>query len=538
VKGGLRQSMAWLHTWTGLLVGWLLLAIFMTGSTSYFQDEITRWMQPEIDGPRDTLAAADGAVAWLTTHQPGADSWSITLPGARAIAGSVYWEPAGGAEGDYASRTAAIDGLGHKVDVRDTLGGFLLYRLHFDMHYVPVIWARWVVGFCAMFMLVAIVSGIITHKKIFSDFFTLRTGKGQRSWLDGHNLAAVLALPFHLMITYTGLVTLASLYMPWGIAAAYAKPDQYYTEAFAIADPPTRSGRIVPMASIRDMVIDARKAWHGADPGYIDIALPGDANGTVTMLRGGGEAMSARGPTLTFSASTGRLLSPPPVDGGASATESVMIGLHAARYAPTVLRWFYFLCGLAGTAMVATGLVLWTSKRRLQLPDPARPHIGFRLVERLNIATIAGLPTGIASYFLANRLLPSGFAGRADWEAHCLFIAWGCVLFVACVLPVRRAWVVCHTIAAIAFAAVPVVNASTTQRDLIHSALRGDLVYVGFDLTMLGASAAFAFMAWKTHKSPQGLGGKRAGARRVLAASTHSPASGLSTDAQATSRSS
>ena len=31
MKQGFRQSMAWLHTWTGLLVGWVLLLIFMAG---------------------------------------------------------------------------------------------------------------------------------------------------------------------------------------------------------------------------------------------------------------------------------------------------------------------------------------------------------------------------------------------------------------------------------------------------------------------------------------------------------------------------
>src|SRR3546814_17474194 len=34
VKGGFRQSMAWLPTWTGLLLGWLLFAIFVTGTRS------------------------------------------------------------------------------------------------------------------------------------------------------------------------------------------------------------------------------------------------------------------------------------------------------------------------------------------------------------------------------------------------------------------------------------------------------------------------------------------------------------------------
>ena len=53
----------------------------------------------------------------------------------------------------------------------------------------------WIVGLAAMAMLVAIISGIIIHKKIFKDFFTFRPGKGQRSWLDGHNASAVLLLP-------------------------------------------------------------------------------------------------------------------------------------------------------------------------------------------------------------------------------------------------------------------------------------------------------------------------------------------------------
>src|SRR3546814_1216143 len=87
--------------------------------------------------------------------------------------------------------------------------------------------ARWLVGIAAMAMLVAILSGIVTHKKILADFFLLRFGKGQRSWLDAHNASSVLFLPFILMITYTGLVSLATHYMPWGIAANYADEGKF-----------------------------------------------------------------------------------------------------------------------------------------------------------------------------------------------------------------------------------------------------------------------------------------------------------------------
>ncbi|MET0504579.1 MAG: PepSY-associated TM helix domain-containing protein [Luteibacter sp.] len=512
VNGGLRQSMAWLHTWAGLLVGWLLLAIFATGTSAYFQDEITRWMQPEITGQRQPTVAAEGAIAWLGEHQPGADSWSIALPGQRAIASSVYWKPAGTQRASLRDNMITLDGDGHRVESRETIGGAFLYRMHFDLHYMPVLWARWIVGFCAMFMLVAIVSGVITHKKIFADFFTLRFGKGQRSWLDAHNLSAVLALPFHAMITFTGLVTLQSLYMPWGISAAYANKAAYNADAFGTETPPGRSGHLAPMAPIADMIRQARAAWNGAEPGYIDIVLPGDANSTVRMFRSGGDAMAARAKTLTFDAATGHMHPVPAAKGGASATESMMVGLHAGRYAPPLLRWLYFLCSLAGTAMVATGLVLWTAKRRVQLPDPARPHFGFRLVERLNIATVGGLPLAIACHFLANRLLPLRMVGRPDWEVHVFFIAWGASLVYACVRPPRRGWLEILSASAVAFAAIPLVNAATTDRDLVRSLWRGDWVFAGFDLTMFGLAALLGVAAWKLYKRPVAAAarGKRA----------------------------
>ncbi|WP_313644958.1 PepSY-associated TM helix domain-containing protein, partial [Pseudomonas sp.] len=48
MKEGFRQSMAWLHTWTGLLFGWLLFAIFLTGTLSYFKEEVSHWAKPEV----------------------------------------------------------------------------------------------------------------------------------------------------------------------------------------------------------------------------------------------------------------------------------------------------------------------------------------------------------------------------------------------------------------------------------------------------------------------------------------------------------
>jgi uncharacterized iron-regulated membrane protein len=500
VKAGFRQSMAWLHTWSGLLFGWLLFAVFATGTSAYFQEEITAWMQPEVHARvGEPAAATQAAAGWLRRTAPDSPSWFITPPGKRSAVTQVYWEPGPDTPAD-AKTQATLGGDGEKVAARETRGGNFLYRFHYDLHYMPVIWARWIVGVAAMFMLIAILSGIVTHKKIFADFFLLRLGKGQRSWLDAHNVTGVLVLPFYLMITYTGLVTLATQYMPWGIAANYPSADKFFEEAFPYATPPERSGKAVPLAPIASMMARASHEWGGRPVGYVRVINPGDATATVEISASRDDAMSARSSTLTFDGTTGKLAARQREPGGARTTEGVMIGLHIGRYAGDMLRWLYFLSGLAGTAMVATGLILWTVKRHARLPDPERPHLGFRIVEKLNIAAIAGVPIAIAVYFLANRLIPPGLAGRGDGEIRGFFIAWGAAAIWALARPAPRAWPELLAAAALLFAAVPLASALTTPRNLLASLAAGDSVFAGFELALLCLAAAFGWAARKASR--------------------------------------
>lgn len=94
------------------------------------------------------------------------------------------------------------------------------FELHYSLHAgMPGIY---IVGLAGMFMLVALVSGVIIHRRIFKDFFTLRpAANGQRARLDAHNLFGVLGLPFHLVLAYTGIVIFMVNYMPAGMQVAY-----------------------------------------------------------------------------------------------------------------------------------------------------------------------------------------------------------------------------------------------------------------------------------------------------------------------------
>ncbi|WDM67404.1 PepSY-associated TM helix domain-containing protein [Xanthomonas cucurbitae] len=508
MKQGLRQSMAWLHTWTGLLVGWVLLLIFMGGTASYYRDEISRWMRPEL--PTTTVSTATAlrsAEQYLRTHAADALSWNITLPDARTPVVSMYWQNPAPAAGEPAGRrpmygTAMIDpATGREIAARDTLGGEFFYRLHFDLHYVPVLWARYIVGFCAMFMLVAIISGVITHKKIFKDFFTFRPGKGLRSWLDFHNVSAVTALPYHAMITYTGIVTLMFMYLPWGIKARYGSEEmRFYDEsANRVAD--TRQAASTParMLPLEQFVERARRDLRGAQIGNVAVSLPNDAHAAVGVSQLA-TALSSNAPSILYDGTSGQRLQRSGAPGGASETRGVMVGLHIAHFAGPWLRALFFGSGLLGCLMVASGVVMWAVKERPKHLKAGRIGFGLRLVDALNIGTVAGLPIAFASFFWANRLLPVALDGRAAMEAHVFFAAWATALLAAFVWPRRAMWSWQLYLGAALLALIPLLNAVTTDVHLGVTLPAGQWALAGVDLVCLGLGVGLGIAGWRLQR--------------------------------------
>lgn len=504
---GIRQSMSDLHTWVGLLLGWVLYAMFLTGTVSYFKDELSQWTRPElarlVELPDPAVVAQRVADAF-DKIAPGTSQWSIRLPDARNNSAYAFWrtttrEPGqrGFAEGHFDPAT------GERVNARDTLGGDFFYRFHFQFHYMPVVWGRWLAGIAAMFMLIAIISGVITHKKIFIDFFTFRWGKGQRSWLDAHNVLSVFGLPFHAMITYTGLVTLMAMYMPWGGQVAIKTPaerQQMQAEISAFAQPGKPTGQKVPLASVTDMVRQAQERWGHDNVGRVNATHPGDAAARVIVTRGDPGRISMSPQYMEFDGTTGKLLQVRDHVGAAAETRGVLYALHLGRFSDTVTRWLYFIVSFMGTAMVGTGLVMWTVKRRQKLPDPQRPYVGFRLVERLNIASIAGLSIAMTAFMWGNRLLPTTLAGRSNWEIDMFFIVWAATLLHALVRPAKAAWVEQLWAASALLFFLPLLNAMTTQRPLWHSLAQGDWVFAGIDLMCWVLAALHAILAIRTSR--------------------------------------
>ncbi|MCX4195301.1 PepSY domain-containing protein [Methylobacterium organophilum] len=439
-------------------------------------------IQPELSaGAPDPAAAATRAGAFLRRTMPDAAGWSIKLPNAETSAVEVYWWPNFSGPFHHALLDPAT---GEPARVRDTRGGDFLYRFHFELS-LPPIWGRWIVSACAMVLLIALISGIVTHRRIFADFFTFRRDRSaQRGWLDAHNVVGVLALPFHLMIVYTGLVTLSATLMPWGMKAVYGDDIlRYYAEA-GLATPGTapvgRPGRPLPLGEI----VARAAAAGGEAPEVILVSHPGDAGATVTAYFEEPHGLAHLHPQIAYAADTGAEIARVGEAGAATRTGAVMAGLHEAHFAAAPLRLLFFLCGVMGAATVASGLVLWTVARAPKGADPE--GFGLRLVRFLNLGTIAGLPVGLAAYLLANRLLPDGLGARADWEVRAFFAAWVAAALAAALYPRQRAWSLALAVPACAFLAIAFVDAI----------LVGQQRFLAFDVALVAVGVTLGVGSW------------------------------------------
>ncbi|WP_038167351.1 PepSY-associated TM helix domain-containing protein [Verrucomicrobium sp. BvORR106] len=502
MKKTFRQSMAWLHTWTGLLLGWVLFAIMVTGTATYFRHEITRWMQPEMPTHAPDRATVNAGLTRLQEIASKAGRWGVELPDARSGAASIWWQEGLGRQGFKREVLPALDQAGPTPQVRDTRGGEFFYRFHFQLQ-LPHPWGRYLAGAAAMFMFMALISGIVTHRQFFKDFFAFRPGKNNpRTALDLHNVTAVLALPFYLLISYSALVIFMHMYLPWAEKVlpeekeAGSRPKAAQMAGDKASSEQSASG-VPDLAMILRLYDKAQSQWTtGAGPGVrrLEISSRNSPEATVAFSRfdEGGVGMQ-RAAKLEFNGITGEAVEQKAERKGiVTAIHSVIYGLHLARFAGTGLRWGFFFMGMMGSVLVATGLVLWTLKRRNRHLSAGRVPFGHWLVERLNIATITGLFIAIGTLFWANRLLPLSLAGRGDWEVDCFLYAWGFALLHACVRPVGKAWREQLILVAFLFSGLPLLDAFTVGTYLRSSVRAGQWAHEAFDVAVL----VLGLVAW------------------------------------------
>ncbi|MCP5198117.1 MAG: PepSY domain-containing protein [Gammaproteobacteria bacterium] len=538
-----HQAMTWLHTWFGLVLGYVLMVCFFFGALSVFDREIDRWAIPETRfAPQpmpsfDTLLLPilqkvepdekDYAANMLRLHDtskgpmtprlelPVDEYWAYTTHRDPVLSMGVGFgvpHPSDPAAHNHIHGQVTIDPRSGVIIRNDALkiGSEFFYPMHYSLHLHWKGLGYWIVGLAGFTLLAALVSGVILHRRIFREFFTFRPWKhAQRSVLDLHNLSGVVALPFHFFFAFTGLLIFANgLYFP--VSSTLLKPlhDQHeQVKARETGLPHQRSGAAAPLASIDAMVTEAKHRWAARDRagevGYLQVHHVGDANSYVSIYRAGSDRVALVGEGIHFKGSTGELLREDPPHTVVSEISEFLTGLHLQHFEHWLLRWLYVLGGLLGCACIATGFLFFVGKRKQQ--HAKAESQGSRLVDALAVTTVTGMVIAAIGMLAANRLLPADLVGKGDWEKSCFWGLWVLALLHAFwrSAPVAQshmnpAWrEQCWAIATLAITAV-LLNRITTGAHLIKTLFTDpDWAVAGVDLSLLAAGAV-AILAART----------------------------------------
>lgn len=438
-----RHAMACAHTWMGLAFGFVLMLVFFFGTLSVFDREIDRWSMPATRFAPQALPSFDKVLlpafqglqpdandlAWADTqsqnplpaHFDIVRSWRLytthrdpvinlmaeyEIPSAERQPGSIW-------------ASATVDPRNGELlpDTELKIGTEFFYPLHYTLNLHWNYLGLLIVGFATFALLIALISGVVIHRRFFRDFFTLRNGKNaQRNVLDLHNLTGVVALPFHFFFAFSGILIYAALYFP--VAATQLRELHDAQEKQAALDtglPAQRAGQAAPLASVDAMILEAQRIWQArgmpGQAGSIRLTWPGDANGYVSILRMGSDRVPPTSDGLYFSAATGELLYQTPPPGTISQISSFLSGLHLQHFRHWLLRWLYLVGGLAGCICIATGFLFFVQKRKMQHAKTGS-HSG-RWVEALAVTTLTGMLLATLSILIASRLLPDALP--APW---------------------------------------------------------------------------------------------------------------------------
>jgi uncharacterized iron-regulated membrane protein len=534
-----RQSMTWLHTWFGLVLGFVLMACFFFGSLSVFDREIDRWAIPDTRFPAQPMPSFDTVLKPvfenLRAHPDDMEATAQrvigplphpdTMPMSSLYAYTTHRDPVLGIGGEFDIPNKPKDPSDDHLHVHGyatidprtgatlsddqlKIGSEFFYPMHYSLHLHWKDLGYWIVGLAALVMLAALVSGVVMHRKFFRELFTFRPNKNtQRSVLDLHNLTGVVALPFHFFFALTGLIIFAGIYLP--VSETMLKPlakQHEVLEAQRTGLPHEPAGVAAPLASVDAMVVEAKRRWDKrgmpGEVGYLYIDHLGDTNSYVSVFRAGSDQIATVGQGVHFEASTGKVIREDPPHTAVSGINEYLTGLHLQHFRHWLLRWLYVLGGLAGCVCIASGFIFFVEKRKKQHAKAGTG--GARIVDALGVTTVTGMVVATLAILIANRLLPADLPARGDWEERVFWFAWLATMLHAFwrTAPVLQARIApawreqCWMIAVLAVAAV-LLNWITTGDHLVQTLSQAYWPVAGLDLSLFAVAAIAVFAARK-----------------------------------------
>jgi uncharacterized iron-regulated membrane protein len=358
------------HSALGIAFAALIYIVCLSGTVVVFLHELQRWEQPDAPvvthalSPEAVASALDAvyrkAVAANAVHDVFLQGPS---PFQKRFFANFHDHESGG-QGEWLADEHGTLIVEHRAPWSEFVAD-----LHMQLH-LPRTWGLFLVGLTGVALLSSLVSGLLSHPRLFKDAFALRWGGSRRlQEADLHNRLGVWGLPFHVVVSTTGaLLGLSTLIVGVLALAAY---DGDSEKAFATILGPHASEdeTAAPLPDIAAMIRQIQAKQPEAEFVSASIQHIAHAGQIIHIgMRTPGHLAMANNYYFNGNAE-------PLGDGG---LETGTIGqqilgalqpLHFGWFGGFIVKVIYGILGLALTVVTHSGITIWLARRR----DAGRP---------------------------------------------------------------------------------------------------------------------------------------------------------------------
>ena len=357
----LNRQLFKIHSWLGLVNGFFLILLGLSGSALVFKKEIDNWANKElltVVANKERLPldyfykdiarrypAIDG-IAWLNPDDgPNkAYNFRLYLNDARITSydlGLISYNP----------YTGKVLRKGEMDDMEPSVIEWI-YQYHFSLQLgVPGAAYVALLGIC---ILASIITGIIIYKKYILKVLTFRLKINRKNWRtvtsDLHRIVGVWSLFFNTIIAFTGF---------WLNIFAFD------ANVWAKEVIPTKPNTLA-RHSLDSLYKQALVQMPDLLPDYVYLPTQPEKKFIVRGLVKGEGQIWAGNNSVQFNALTGELIGINRIADEPfwNKIEATLYSLHIGSYGGLPIKIIYVIIGLTPGLLSITGFVLWRRRRR------------------------------------------------------------------------------------------------------------------------------------------------------------------------------
>jgi uncharacterized iron-regulated membrane protein len=361
------RSMLAGHSALGLAFAALIYVVCISGALSVFLFELHRWEQPNAPlvahtpAPDAIAAAVRAGYAQAREDNAAHDLFvggPLRVPQRLEVS---YHDHETGNEGEWLA-----DEQGRLVMRMSAPWSQFIAKLHMQLH-LPRTWGLYLVGLTGVALFSSLVSGLLSHPRIFKDAFALRWGGSRRlQEADLHNRLGVWGLPFHVVVSVSGALLGLSTLIVGVLALAAYDGDRAKAIGVLFGPAPGADESPAPIPDVAAMIANAKSRAPDAEFASVFVQHVGTAGQVVQVgMRAPGRI--AFSTTYHFSGD-GKLLADPAT--GQRGPGQWILGalqpLHFGWFGGIPIKLLYGVLGLALAIVTHSGVVIWFERRRVK----------------------------------------------------------------------------------------------------------------------------------------------------------------------------